>query len=252
MKTVIIVEDEVRIRQGLARLIQKVDMGCTVIGTAENGYEGLQMISRLEPDIVITDIQMPRMDGLKMIEQAKAIGAECVYVILSGYSEFEYARQGIRLGVSDYLLKPVTISLVKELLAKLTAGQEKAEREKEGDRRYSQAVQGMVDAVEKNCGMVLSLESFAEKYHMTPEYISNLFAKEVGQSFSNYKKQVRIEKAKQLLLTTEMKVYEVACAVGYPDQKYFSRVFKEYTGVSAKQFTLNYYLNENGAKSRET
>lgn len=248
MKKVIIVEDEVRIRQGLARLIQKVDMGCTVIGTAENGYEGLQMISRLEPDIVITDIQMPRMDGLKMIEQAKAIGAECVYVILSGYSEFEYARKGIRLGVSDYLLKPVTITLVKELLARLTADPEQTEQEEEADKKYSQAVQGMVDAVEKNCGMVLSLEAFAEKYHMTPEYISNLFAKEVGQSFSNYKKQIRIEKAKQLLLTTDMKVYEVACAVGYPDQKYFSRVFKEYTGVSAKQFTLNYHLNGNEIK----
>lgn len=243
MKTVLIVEDEVRIRQGLARLIQKVDMDCTVVGTAENGYEGLQMISKLEPDIVITDIQMPRMDGLKMIEQAKAIGTECVYVILSGYSEFEYARKGIQLGVRDYLLKPVTITLVKELLAKLADNGEEPEKKEEEGKRYSQAVQGMVDALEKNCGMNLSLESFAEKYHMTPEYISNLFAKEVGSSFSNYKKQIRMEKAKQLLLTTDMKVYEVACAVGYPDQKYFSRVFKEYTGVSAKQYTLNYYLN---------
>lgn len=247
MKTLIIVEDEARTRQGLARLIEKVDMGCTVIGTAENGYEGLQMITRLEPDIVITDIQMPRMDGLKMIEQAKAIGVECDYVILTGYSEFEYARTGLRLGVTDYLLKPVTISLVKELLAKLTADSGKPAAE-ETDRNYSQAVQGMVDAVEKNCGMVLSLESFAQKYHMAPEYISNLFAKEVGQSFSNYKKQIRMEKAKELLLTTDMKVYEVACAVGYPDQKYFSRVFKEYTGVSAKQFTLNYHLNAKEAK----
>lgn len=249
MKTILIVEDEVRIREGLARLISKTNMGCNVVGTAENGYEGLQMISRLEPDIVITDIQMPKMDGLKMIEQAKALGAECVYVILSGYSEFEYARKGIQMGVKDYLLKPVTISMVKELLEKLTA--DESESEESQDKMYSQIVQGMLDAVDKNCGMSLSLESFAEKYHMTPEYISNLFAKEVGTSFSNYKKKVRIDRAKILLLTTDMKVYEVACAVGYPDQKYFSRVFKEYTGVSAKQFPLKYYLEGNEIKLRK-
>jgi two-component system response regulator YesN len=208
------------------------------------------MISRFEPDIVITDIQMPRMDGLKMIEQAKALGAPCIYVILSGYSEFEYARKGLQLGVTDYLLKPVTISVVKELLAKF-ADSDEPEQETGQGQVYSHIVQGMLDAVEKNCGMSLSLESFAETYHMTPEYISNLFAREVGTSFSNYKKQARLEKAKLLLLTTEMKVYEVACAVGYPDQKYFSRVFKEYTGVSAKQFTLHYYMDGNEVKQRE-
>lgn len=249
MKTILIVEDEMRTREGLARLINKVDMGCTVVETAENGYEGLQMITRLEPDIVIADIQMPKMDGLKMIEQARELGAECVFVILSGYSEFEYARRGLQLGVKDYLLKPVTIGVVKELLAKLIG--DEVEKEENQDKEYSKIVQGMLEAVEKNCGMSLGLESFAEKYRMTPEYISNLFAREVGISFSNYKKKVRIEKAEMLLLTTDMKVYEVACAVGYPDQKYFSRVFKEYTGVSAKQFPLKYYLEGTEIKSRE-
>lgn len=73
---------------------------------------------------------------------------------------------------------------------------------------------------------------------MTPEYLGNLFAKETGITFSNYLRQVRMEKAKELLTGTDMKIYEVACAVGYPDQKYFSKVFKEYVGVSAKQFAL--------------
>ena len=73
----------------------------------------------------------------------------------------------------------------------------------------------------------------------SPEYLSNLFAKETGMTFSNYLKKVRIEKAKELILTTDMKIYEVACSVGYPDQKYFSKVFKEYTGVSAKQYAID-------------
>lgn len=253
MKTILIVEDEVRIRQGLANLIGKVGMGFHVVDTAENGYEGLQLITKLEPDIVITDIQMPKMDGLKMIEQAVGFGARCVFVVLSGYSEFEYARTAIRLGVKDYLLKPVNISMVKELLARFAKDGEEQKPQETGDvlSTYPPMIQNMVDEVEKNYGMNLGLESFAEKYRMTPEYLSNLFARETGMSFSNYKRQVRMEKAKLLLLTSEMKVYEIACAVGYPDQKYFSKVFKEYTGVSAKQYALSYYYDGKSIKARQ-
>lgn len=96
----------------------------------------------------------------------------------------------------------------------------------------------MINVIEESYGMKLQLDVIAEKFHMTPEYLGNLFAKETGITFSNYLRQVRMEKAKELLTGTDMKIYEVACAVGYPDQKYFSKVFKEYVGVSAKQFAL--------------
>ena len=238
MKNIVIVEDEFRIRQGLGRLINKVDMGCRVIGEAENGYEGLKMIRDMEPDIVITDIGMPKISGLEMIGKAKEMGASCTFVILSGYAEFEYARQGIKLGVQEYLLKPITISDVKELLTKLTAD-ERGHEAREDVRQYSAVVREMIVTMEENYGMRLGLDTFGEKFRLTPEYISNLFAKETGMTFSNYLKKIRIEKAKDLILNTDMKIYEVACSVGYPDQKYFSKVFKEYTGVSAKQFAVD-------------
>ena len=240
-KKIVIVEDEFRIRQGLSNLINKVDMGCRVIGEAENGYEGIKMVRDLEPDIVITDIRMPKIDGLEMIEKIKEMGSECVFVVLSGYADFEYARTGIRLGVKEYLLKPATISDVKELLRKLTMEEEHKGEQGENNRmqEYSAATKEMVSVIEENYGMRLGLDSFADKFRLTPEYLSNLFAKETGMTFSNYLKKVRIEKAKELILTTDMKIYEVACSVGYPDQKYFSKVFKEYTGVSAKQYAID-------------
>lgn len=239
MKTVVIVEDEFRIRQGLGQLINQLKLGCSVIGEAENGYEGLKMIQSLEPDIVITDIQMPKMDGLAMIEEAKRMGANCIFVILSGYAEFDYARRGIQLGVEEYLLKPATISDVKALLQKLAGSEE--DKKETVNEDYSKVVADMVRTIEANYGMKLGLDTFAEKYRLTPEYISNLFAKETGMPFSNYLKQVRMEKAKELILETDMKIYEVACRVGYPDQKYFSKVFKEYTGTSAKQFAILHF-----------
>ena len=157
-------------------------------------------------------------------------------MILSGYAEFEYAQQGIQLGVMDYLLKPASVSDVKELLNKLN---EKKEITQGLDRENcSDIVREMINVIEESYGMKLQLDAIAEKFHMTPEYLGNLFAKETGITFSNYLRQVRMEKAKELLTGTDMKIYEVACAVGYPDQKYFSKVFKEYVGVSAKQFAL--------------
>ena len=231
MKKIIIVEDEFRIRNGLSTLINKLDMGCKVIGEAENGFEGLKMISDMEPEVVITDIKMPKMDGLSMIRQAKEMGACCDFVILSGYAE-----QGIQLGVMDYLLKPISVSDVKELLNKLN--EEKEITQGLNRENCSDIVREMINVIEESYGMKLQLDAIAEKFHMTPEYLGNLFAKETGITFSNYLRQVRMEKAKELLTGTDMKIYEVACAVGYPDQKYFSKVFKEYVGVSAKQFAL--------------
>ena len=221
MKKIIIVEDEFRIRNGLSTLINKLDMGCKVIGEAENGFEGLKMISDMEPEVVITDIKMPKMDGLSMIRQAKEMGASCDFIILSGYAEFEYAQQGIQLGVMDYLLKPASVSDVKELLNKLN--EEKEITQGLDRENCSDIVREMINVIEESYGMKLQLDVIAEKFHMT---------------LSNYLRQVRMEKAKELLTGTDMKIYEVACAVGYPDQKYFSKVFKEYVGVSAKQFAL--------------
>lgn len=240
MYTIVIIEDEFRIRQGLGKLINKVDMGFRVIGEAENGYEGLKMIQDLEPDIVITDIQMPKSDGLKMIEKAKEMGADSIFIILSGYANFEYAQRGIHLGVHEFLLKPITITAVKELLAKLKEEMEgKAHKDNPDNERYSEVIWDMMITTQESYGRKIGLEYFSGKYRLTPEYLSNLFAKEAGITFSNYLKTVRIEKAKELILTTNMKIYEIACAVGYPDQKYFSKVFKEYAGITPKQFAIN-------------
>lgn len=237
MKRIIVVEDEFRIRQGLVNLIRKISSECKIIGEAENGYEGLKLIRDLTPDFVITDIQMPKMNGLEMIEQVIEYGIQCRFVILSGYAEFEYAQKGIRLGVEDYLLKPITITKVKELVNRLL--EEDVIEEPVEDVRYSKVVNDMVNTIDSNYGQRLGLDIFAEKYRLTPEYLSLLFTKETGTTFSNYVKKIRIEHAKELLLESNMKIYEVACRVGYSDQKYFSKVFKEYTGVSAKQYVLS-------------
>lgn len=238
MKTIVIVEDEHRTREGLARLIEKLDPEFKVVGEAEDGLEGIRLIQSIVPDIVITDIRMPRITGLEMVEKIRDMNIKIRVVILSGYADFAYAQQAIRLGVADYLLKPVTIAMVRELLEKMKDEEKETDEPSLQEQKYSMIVQKAVNEIHVHYSQQLRLESFAAENNITPQYLSSLFSKETGTTFSNYLRDYRMEKAKELLQTGKMKVYEVACAVGYPDQKYFSRVFRECTGISAKQYAM--------------
>lgn len=113
---IVVVEDEFRARKGIINLINKYCPDYEVVGEAENGINGLEVISRLKPDIVIADIMMPEMNGLEMFQKLKELGIKNKTIILSGYSEFEYAQKSIKFGVSDYLLKPVTVEYFKNVL----------------------------------------------------------------------------------------------------------------------------------------
>lgn len=117
--TLLIVDDEAEIRSGLRSIIPWEDYSVSVIGTAASGAEALDMIRYYEPDIVITDIQMPGMSGLELVARAKKEQFDCSFVILSGYDEFEYAKSAIRYGVKEYLLKPISIKELKELILTL-------------------------------------------------------------------------------------------------------------------------------------
>lgn len=117
--TLLIVDDEAQIRSGLRSIIPWEDYFVSVIGTAANGAEALDKIRYYEPDIVITDIQMPGMSGLELIRRVKKEQFDCSFVLLSGYDEFEYARTAIRYGVKEYLLKPISIKDLTELICNL-------------------------------------------------------------------------------------------------------------------------------------
>lgn len=127
---IIIVEDEVRIREGVHRLLTKMNDNYDVIGEAENGLEGLKLIRENMPDLVIADVRMPIMDGLEMIKKLKEDKIRCKFIILSAYSEFQYAQEAVKLGVSEYLLKPVSVGAFTQTLKNI---EEQFDREKKTD-----------------------------------------------------------------------------------------------------------------------
>lgn len=117
--TLLIVDDEAEIRSGLRSIVPWEDYSISVIGTAASGAEALDKIRYYEPDIVITDIQMPGMSGLELVRRAREEQFDCSFVILSGYDEFEYARTAIKYGIIEYLLKPISIKELAELIKRL-------------------------------------------------------------------------------------------------------------------------------------
>jgi two-component system response regulator YesN len=113
---IVIVEDEIRIREGLAKLVRKIAPQYRVVGEAEDGASGIRVIEDKRPDLVITDVRMPDMDGLQMLSRLKEREIRTRAIVLSAYSEFAYAREAIKLGVSEYLLKPVNVGDLKRSL----------------------------------------------------------------------------------------------------------------------------------------
>lgn len=140
----IIVEDEVRIREGIRRLILKMDGKNVIVGEAENGKEGLEIIRKEKPDVIITDVRMPIMDGLEMLEILHKEGCTANTVVLTAYSEFEYARTAVKLGVTEYLLKPIVLAEFFETINRI-----KQMKQKKNQWKRTKQI-GSLDQIIKN------------------------------------------------------------------------------------------------------
>lgn len=133
----VVVEDEILIREGLCKLMQKMFPEIIIEGVAGNGQEGLQYIETYQPDLVITDIKMPVMDGLSMLGKVQESGLFPKVIVLTAYSEFEYAKQAVKLGVCDYIIKPVVVQEFVQTIRKIQNLYEQEQKRTPGDHGES-------------------------------------------------------------------------------------------------------------------
>lgn len=141
---VLLVDDEEMIRNGIYEAIDWGKLGMEVIGQAEDGEEALQIFQEAGPQLILTDIKMPFMDGLELVEKVKRLSAETYIVIISGYDEFEYAQKAVKLGVNDFILKPIDLDYLEELLVKIKTEDEKRKvKELEDNTLKERAVQSL-------------------------------------------------------------------------------------------------------------
>lgn len=235
---VLLVDDEIMIREGFKCLFDWEAHGCEVVGEAADGMEALGQIDSLFPDIVIMDINIPIMNGLKVIELSRIKHPEIAYVIVSGYDDFSYCRQALRLQITDYILKPVNYeefgSCIDNL--KISMYENKTNTQVDSGKQDERVISSIIRYMQEHLSEEISLSVLADEFHLNPQYISQLFKNEIGVGFLAYLTNIRIEKAKKLLLSTALSVTEISSLAGYGDYRVFTKVFKKTEGVTPSQF----------------
>ena len=235
---VLIADDEFTIREGFKRLFDWEQHGCILIGEAENGKEALEKIEALSPDIVIMDISMPVMTGLEVIRQVRRCFPRIAFVIVSGYDDFSYCQEALRLRVEAYMLKPVNFDELQEIVdsLKIKLGEMDMLQGSPATDNNRKLIQEMTDYLNQHLDEEISLKILGDVFYLTPNYISRVFRDELGVNYLAYLTHLRIEKARNLLLNTDMAIADIAEAAGFHDYRTFTKVFKRYEGVPPTQF----------------
>lgn len=251
----IVVEDEDLLRNHLIKKIENLHLPLKLEGSADNGLDGLELAERVSPDLVFLDIMMPVMDGLELAERIHERFPETRMVIVTGYSDFEFARKAIRFGVSEYMLKPIDVKELEAMLDRILERMKRNEQlrnaayQKEAalrqiataGNREKRSKEEIADLVEQFLDIhfreEISLSELAERAGFSLDYLSRLFKRYKNESPSRYLTKLRIAEAKELLKANpEIGVREVGELVGYPDPYYFSRVFKEQTSLYPSEY----------------
>ena len=249
MYKVVLVEDEDLIRRGLKFQMDWTSVGCVIAGEASSGEEGLEVIRAVQPDIVITDIRMPGMSGIDMLRKSMEEFPHST-IILSGHADFKHAQDAIRLGVVEYLLKPVDFDELRNCILRITAGAAKAEHEEhkkrmEGVRELplpdpggirNEYARKMLDYITGHYAEKISITDLGALYDVSSTHLNAKFKAETGYTFHDFLNYYRISKAVELQKEGKYKLYEIAELVGISDYKYFNKVYRKYVGCAPAKF----------------
>ncbi|MNJ51247.1 putative response regulatory protein [compost metagenome] len=212
----------------------------------------MQILEETPVELMITDIRMPEISGLALVSQLrkKSIQRQPSVILVSGHAQFEYAQEALRLSVVDYLLKPIgrekliasvedALKVVEEqddidYMRKMTDPKLMAVRNEEAG--LSEPIRQAMQYVEMHIEEAISQQEVAAHVHLNGSYFSSLFKEQCQMNFSEYVTRRKLQKAKELLLKTNLTIAEVAQRIGYQSVKYFNKLFKEYEGMSPGQY----------------
>lgn len=250
MYRVMIIDDERALRNLLKVSVDWQSLGYEVVGEAASGIEAINTIDKLRPDLLFVDIRMPFMDGIEFSKLALERYSNIKIVILTAFDEFEYARNCIGLGITDYLLKPIVREdIIKvcqkatEELCQLSHNSDVIPEDISAHATKESDMLRIQEYIRENYNNPsLNLTSTAQKFGYNSSYLSRRFKTVLGMNVSDFILECRMEQAKQCL-RQNMLMYMTAKKVGIPDPNYFGKCFKKYTGISYSEM-LNSFQNE--------
>ena len=244
--SVIVAEDEPLILNNLVKKISNLNMGFQVVGTADNGKTALKLVESYSPDVVVTDIRMPVMDGLELLKIIYSRDPNIKKVVVSGYDDFKYAQQALKYEATDYLLKPLKSEQLIESFSRirilLDSQRDTANRNilqlKENYSYTPYEIAHLVEMyIKENYTKEINLDLISKNFNFTSNYLSKIFTKYIGKNPSKYLISLRINHAKHLLKNNkELSIKRIGELTGYPNQFYFSRIFKSVVGKSPAEY----------------
>ena len=244
--SILVVDDEPNTRLGVAYTLQEWGGSEAVVDTAENGAAALDRLRSQHYDLLITDIRMPVMDGIKLLETVRGDDNLIRCIMLTGFAEFDYAQSALRLGVVDYLLKPVqqdqlVQAVEKALWARQQSEAPAGEQALEGDETVhgepgNPAINKAILYIREHIHEGLPIKEVAGHVHLNASYFSVLFKEEQGINFIDYVTEYRLKKAKELLVHSNLGLDEISGQIGYQTTSYFIKIFKKHEQMTPKAY----------------
>lgn len=248
-------DDENIIVMGLMDMIHQMEfLGCEIKGV-NDPYDALVLCDVFKPDLIVTDVNMPGMDGLELMSKIRMNNHDCKFVVLSGYDDFEYVRQSMRCQALDYLLKPVIREELFGILSKVAhdIGEEsddhisalsehKIREWKIDTEKCSSKLKKLLAYIDSNYNKDMSLKHMSDISNLHANYICTLFKKELHLSFLDYVNSIRLKKSMNYLESKhKMTINDIAQILGYQTERQFFRMFKNMTGITPGQYREQYF-----------
>lgn len=240
----IIIDDEKHVREGLLLLADWNEHSIGTILEAEDGEEATGLIMKHRPEIIFTDMRMPKKDGISLLKWLASTDLNCMTIVVSGYDDYEFMRNAITYNSFDYILKPIDPEILNETLGRAVNKwkEEALARRSSGiqDQLSAPSEQNSMNRIEEylraNYQQDITLQEIADRFFLSREHISRKFKQEYNETITDYVTRIRMEKAKEFLAKPHVKIYEVAYHVGYQNEKYFSKVFKKFTRLTPNEY----------------
>lgn len=233
MYSVLICDDEKFQREGLARHIDWAEYGFDTPVLCASAWEALETIRSRHIDLLLTDVRMPGKDGLSLAEECKAEHPHVYVVMISSFAEFDYARQAMKNGAREYLLKPIKPADVRQMLKAFLHWKNVKD---ESDSTVDATAARVMRLLEENMVEGISIAALAEEVHMNASYLCTLFKKAYGITIAEQMNILQRERACHLLATSDLSMGEIAYQSGNRSASNFAQWFRKNVGMTPGEY----------------